>query len=921
MRYPARQIEKKWQKKWEENQTYKIEIDEKPKYYVLDMFPYPSGAGLHVGHPLGYIASDIISRHKRMQGYNVLHPMGYDSFGLPAEQYAIQRGIHPAKATKDNIDKFRSQLQNIGLSYDWSRELRTSDPKYYKWTQGIFLLLFKHYYDLKSDCARPIADLVKHFESSGSQNCTAFGSEIEDFSAEDWKSMSQKRQSDLLMNYRLAYRKVSYVNWCEDLGTVLANDEVVNGVSERGGYPVVQKPMLQWSLRITAYADRLANGLEKLDWSPALIAQQQNWIGRSEGATIHFNLSSDSDSIAVFTTRPDTLFGCSFMVLAPEHDLVDELTTEAQQNEVSAYKKYVAGRSELERMMDKKVSGAFTGGFVVHPFTNDQIPIYISEYVLKDYGTGAIMAVPAHDERDRNFAKHFDLPIPEVVDQSQFPNADPDDKVGKMKNSDFLNGLHVEKAIEKAILRLEKLEAGHRTVNYKLRDANFSRQRYWGEPFPIVYDAENIPHSLEKEELPLELPHLDDIRRENGKSPLTKAEDWISLDGDKQREVDTMPGFAGSSWYFLRYMDPHNEEEMFSAKAVNYWRDVDCYIGGTEHAVGHLMYARFWHKFLFDIGKVPTEEPFKKLINQGMIQGRSLLLDIEQNDQKRSLHIPINLADSKDRLYRSSFKNLVKEDNRFEGIDLDSDIDWEKDAENNSYVALRAEVEKMSKSKYNVVNPDDIIEEYGADGFRMFEMFLGPIEDHKPWDTQSITGIIKFLHRLYDLYFSENEDWIVTNDEPSDQELKILHTCIKKVTEDIERRSFNTCISAMMICVNELKSLNCHKLKVLEPLSRLLSPFAPHLAEEIYTHFNPNESVTTQPFPKHNENYLVENNIEYPICINGKKRGTETFAKSASKEDIITQSKNLEVVKKWTEGKEIVKTIVVPERMINFVVK
>ena len=921
MRYPARRIEKKWQKNWRENGTYEVNIDDRPKYYVLDMFPYPSGAGLHVGHPLGYIASDIISRHKRMQGFNVLHPMGYDSFGLPAEQYAIQRGIHPAKATEENIKQFRSQLENIGLSYDWNRELRTSDPDYYQWTQRIFILLFGHYYDINSNKAEPIEKLIKYFESNGSRECPGFGSEITPFSSEDWIKMSDKEQSDMLMNFRLAYRKTSYVNWCEGLGTVLANDEVVNGVSERGGYPVVQKPMLQWSLRITAYAERLVSDLDKLDWSDALIAQQKNWIGRSEGATIHFQLDGLDDAIAVFTTRPDTLFGCSFMVLAPEHDLVEELTTTERKSEVVAYKNYVSGRSELERMTDKKVSGAFTGGFAKHPFTNDLLPVYISEYVLKDYGTGAIMAVPAHDERDRAFAEHFDLEVPTVVDQSHLSNAEPQDKDGIMVNSDFLNGLEVKDAIEKAIEKLSSLETGHRTINYKLRDANFSRQRYWGEPFPIIYDENDIPQTVPDEELPVRLPHMDHIQQKEGKSPLSTAENWIKVDGKGRREVDTMPGFAGSSWYFLRYMDPHNKDEMFSSEAVQYWKDVDCYIGGTEHAVGHLMYARFWHKFLFDLGRVPTQEPFKKLINQGMIQGRSLLLDVQKEGKRRSLHIPIHLADDKDRLSKKHFMQLQKEDNRFEGIDIQSDLNWKSDESGAPFVPLRAEIEKMSKSKYNVVNPDEVIDEFGTDAFRMFEMFLGPIEDHKPWDTQSITGVVKFLQRIYDLYFNENHEWIVTEGDPGPEELKSLHTCIKKVTEDIERRSFNTCISAMMICVNELRDMNCRKLKILDPISRLLSPFAPHLSEEIWNHIHPNSTITEQPYPQYNEEYLVEDQIEYPICINGKKRGVHTFAKEDSKDTIEQTVRDLEVVKKWAEGKKIVKVIVVPDRMVNLVVK
>jgi len=921
MRYPARRIEKKWQQRWQEEKTYEVGITDLPKYYVLDMFPYPSGAGLHVGHPLGYIASDIISRHKRMQGFNVLHPMGYDSFGLPAEQYAIQRGIHPASATEENIEKFRAQLKNIGLSYDWSRELKTSDPKYYQWTQKIFLLLYGHYYDTDTDGAQPLERLKDYFDAKGSDGVPAIGGEDLSFTSSQWNAMDRKEREDVLMNYRLAYRKISYVNWCEALGTVLANDEVVNGVSERGGHPVIQKPMLQWSLRITAYAERLADGLKQLDWSDALIAQQKNWIGRSEGATIRFDLQDISESIEVFTTRPDTLFGCSFMVLAPEHEAVPKLTAKAHEKEVQQYIDYASSRSEIERMSDKKVSGAFTGGYATHPLSQKPLPIYIREYVLKDYGTGAIMAVPAHDERDQSFAQHFDLPIPQVVDQSAYPDANLQDKVGQMIQSDFLNGMTVVEAIEAAIQALEKENRGRRTINYKLRDANFSRQRYWGEPFPITYDDDGLPHTVAYDELPVRLPELEKIQQKEGKSPLSFADDWVQTKDGQRREVDTMPGFAGSSWYFLRYMDPHNDNEMFSREAVDYWRDVDCYVGGTEHAVGHLMYARFWHKFLYDLGKVPTEEPFRRLINQGMIQGRSLLLDISQRGQQRSIHVPIDRADDKDRLFKRDFIELQSEDRRFEGIDADRDLPWQYDENQHAFLPLRADIEKMSKSKHNVVNPDDVIEEFGADGFRMFEMFLGPIEDHKPWDTQSITGIVKFLHRCYDLYFTESEEWQVVDEPANKEELKILHTCIKKVTEDIERLSFNTCISALMIAVNDLRSMECRKLEILEPLCRLLSPFAPHLAEEIWSNIEPRSSVTSQAYPQHEEKYLIEDEVEYPICINGKKRDLHSFPREASKEEIQSTAAGLEVVKKWTEGKQIVKVIVVPGRMVNFVVK
>jgi leucyl-tRNA synthetase len=846
--------------------------------------------------------------------------MGYDAFGLPAEQYAIQKGVHPAIATEENIKRFRTQLKNIGLSYDWSRELKTCDPDYYKWTQHIFLLLFEHYYDVKENKARPIEQLVNHFEHKGTEGLTAFTDEANSFSAEDWQSYSAKKKDELLMHYRLAYRKVSYVNWCEELGTVLANDEVVNGVSERGGYPVVQKPMLQWSLRITAYADRLLEGLQRLDWSTALKTQQENWIGRSEGATIFFEIEDSEKELEVFTTRPDTIFGCTFMVMAPEHEWIDELTSDEFQSQVQEYRNYVQSRSEIERMSDKKITGAFTGSFAIHPFSGKQLPIYISEYVLKDYGTGAIMAVPSNDERDHRFAEKFGLDEYEILDMSDYPDADREDKVGILKNSDFLNGLKVAKAIEEVVARLEIDGKGQRKVNYKLRDANFSRQRYWGEPFPILYDKEDVAHAVDRDKLPVELPAMEDIRSKEGKSPLSANEEWVNEVDGYTREVDTMPGFAGSSWYFLRYMDPHNDDAMFSEDAVSYWQDVDCYIGGTEHAVGHLMYARFWHKFLFDLGKVPTNEPFKKLINQGMIQGRSLLLSIHKKDAERRLHIPIQLADEKDRLYKTAFKKLQLEDLRFEDVDINKDLHWKEDAEGEAYLQLQAEIEKMSKSKYNVVNPDEVIEEYGADCFRLFEMFLGPIEDHKPWDMQSISGVLKFLNRFWSLYYDEQNKWIVSGEAPTKEEYKALHTCIKKVNEDIERLSFNTCVSALMIAVNDLKQLNCHKSGILKDLVRLLAPFAPHMAEEIWSNFDEEISVCDAHFPQHEEKYLIEDEVEYPICVNGKKRGEATFSTDLTKDELAEAAKELDVVQKWAEGKNIRKVIVVPKRMINVVV-
>lgn len=921
MSYPARNIESKWQAIWKENHTYQVTEDKtKEKYYVLDMFPYPSGSGLHVGHPLGYIASDILARHKRMQGFQVLHPMGYDAFGLPAEQYAIQKGVHPAQSTEENIKRFRSQLELIGLSYDWSREVKTCDPSYYKWTQEIFLLLFGHFYDLESNKAQPIPILIERLEKGGSASANAHHSLEEPFTAEDWQSFSDLKRQEILMHYRLAYRKISYVNWCEALGTVLANDEVVNGVSERGGYPVVQKPMLQWSLRITAYAERLLSGLETLHWTEALKIQQENWIGKSTGAKISFTIKDHDEKIDVFTTRPDTLYGCTFMVMAPEHDLVPSLTTSEQKQAVEGYVKEVSSKSEIERMSDKSVSGAFTGAYAIHPFTEREIPIYISEYVLKDYGTGAIMAVPSNDERDHRFAEHFDLDIIDIIDMTDYPDASREEKVGTLKNSDFLNGMSVLEAIEASIQALEEKGIGQRQTNYRLRDANFSRQRYWGEPFPVLYDEQGLIKLVSKEDLPVTLPQMKDIRSENGKSPLSRNESWVHEIDGYSRETDTMPGFAGSSWYFLRYMDPSNESEMFSKEAVNYWKDVDCYVGGTEHAVGHLMYARFWHKFLYDLGRVPTQEPFKKLINQGMIQGRSLYIVIKKEDQSRRLHIPIHLANTQDELSKESFLSLIKEDNRFEDVEPDTDIQWYQNDEGEWVTKLEPEIEKMSKSKYNVVNPDEVIESYGTDCFRMFEMFLGPIEDHKPWDMQSITGVSKFINKFWSLFCNEDEDLIVTEEAGSKEEFKIVHSCIKKVNEDIERLSFNTCISAMMIAVNELRSLKCHKREVLEPLVALLSPFAPHMAEELNEKLGHSDSICLAAYPTHSEEYLVESEVAYPICINGKKRGDATFAADMTKDDLAKAAQELEIVQKWTEGKTIRKVIVVPNRMINVVV-
>lgn len=957
MEYRPRDIEKKWQKYWKDKDTYKVSNhSDKPKFYVLDMFPYPSGAGLHVGHPLGYIASDIFSRYKRLKGFNVLHPMGYDAFGLPAEQYAIQTGVHPAKSTDENIARYRAQLDNIGFNYDWSREVRTCDPAYYKWTQWIFLQLFGHFYDKNENKARPIEDLISIFEKEGNTSVNAANSQEKIFSAAEWAQMSAKEKDDVLMNYRLAYRKVTYVNWCEALGTVLANDEVKDGVSERGGYPVERKPMLQWSLRITAYAERLLRDLDNLEWSDAMKKMQSNWIGRSEGAQLFFKLADagieTEESIEIYTTRPDTIFGATFMVLAPEHDLVSKITTTTKKAEVENYVEYVKSRSERERMSEvKEVTGADTGAYAVNPFTGEQIPIWISEYVLKDYGTGAIMAVPADDERDRRFAEKFGLPIIEIIDKSMHPGATIEDKVGKMINSGFLNGLEVLDAIELILQKIEERGIGKRQVNYKLRDAIYSRQRYWGEPFPIKYDKEGIAYPMDVSELPLELPELDDFKPASGaKSPLARATDWVNLPDGFTRETDTMPGFAGSSWYFLRYMDARNPDEFASREALNYWRDVDLYIGGTEHAVGHLMYSRFWHKFLYDKGLVPTNEPFKKLVNQGMIQGviENLYMLKEKTNgtahfvcsrvvRERNLEnvveIPVHVDFIKDYGSQDSFIDVDGLKKFLEWRPEFSDALFEcgkgvykggqliaDEVPSDFGLTTHSEVGKMSKSKYNVINPDDVVEKYGADTFRMYEMFLGPIEQSKPWDTKGISGVYNFLRKAWDLFFDKDGNWNVSESEPTPEELKILHTAIKRVTEDIERFSFNTCVSHFMICVNELRRLECNKRQILEPFTVLLAPFAPHIAEEWWSRLGFKDSVHHAVYPVLNDAFLKEDTVNLPIAINGKTRAVVAFPADATKEHLEKTALELDEIKKWLEGAEVKKVIVVPGRMVNVVI-
>ena len=953
MSYNPREIEQKWLSYWKEHEIYKVSNQsEKPKYYVLDMFPYPSGAGLHVGHPLGYISSDIFARYKRLKGFNVLHPMGFDAFGLPAEEYAIQTGIHPAESTARNMERYREQLANLGFSFDWSREVSTCDPKYYKWTQWIFTLLFEHYYDLEANKALPIHTLEEKFAQSGNSGVQAVHAEERQFTSAEWQEMTEETQQEILMNYRLAYRKVGYVNWCEALGTVLANDQVKDGLSERGGHPVVQKALTQWYLRITAYAERMLNDLDTIDWSDALKTIQTNWIGRSVGAAVYFSVEGMDKPIEIFTTRPDTIFGATYMVLAPEHDLVEQITTDDQREAVEAYVNYVKARSEVERMSEKKVTGTFTGAYAINPMNQARIPIWIGEYVLKDYGTGAIMAVPAEDERDHQFAEKFALPIIPVVDKTGFESASIGAKVGQLINSDFLDGMDVKTAIDAAIERIATMNVGQKKVNYKMRDANFSRQRYWGEPFPIVYNKKGIAHSLNLNELPIELPETDDFKPgKGGKSPLSRIDSWVKLSNGFTRETDTMPAVAGSSWYFLRYMDPHNEEAFVSEEAVNYWREVDLYVGGSEHAVAHLMYARFWHKFLYDLGKVPTIEPFKKLINQGMIQGVIEFMYL-QKEKVQGVNRFVCASKANAEMEHTEFVRIpvhidfvveYGSDNSYMNRDsIDQFLAWRpefKDAifecgngiyqngafkaagtVDDSHLMTHSEVGKMSKSKFNVINPDDVIEQYGADCFRMYEMFLGPIEQAKPWDTKGIDGVSKFLRRFYGLYFDRENHFIVEDTPAAKEAFKVLHTTLKKVTDDIERFSFNTCVSAFMVASNELKKLDCHSREILEPLAIAIAPFAPHLAEELWHALGHEGSVHHAQFPAVDEQYLKEDAITYPLSINGKKRATIDLPTDLSKEDIEVEALKAEAIQKYLEGKQVRKVIVVPNRMINIVV-
>lgn len=923
MEYNHRDIESRWQKYWKENKIYKTETDtSRPKYYVLDMFPYPSGAGLHVGHPFGYIASDIYSRFKRLQGFNVLHPMGYDAYGLPAEQYAIQTGQHPEKTTSDNIARYRSQLDRIGFCYDWDREVRTCDPKFYKWTQWAFMKMVESYYDTSLDKARPIADLIAQFEKQGTEGIHAACSQELHFTADEWKAMDEKQKSDTLMNYRIAYLGNTMVNWCPQLGTVLANDEVSEGVSIRGGYPVEQKLMYQWCLRVSAYADRLLKGLEQLDWTDSLKETQRNWIGRSEGAEMRFRIAGTDKDLEIFTTRADTVFGVTFMVLAPESEYVDIVTTPEQRTHVDAYLESIKHKTERERMIDKKVSGVFSGSYAINPLTGKEIPIYISDYVLAGYGTGAIMAVPAHDSRDYAFARHFDLPIIPLIEGCDVSEQSFEAKSGKMMNSanaDFsLNGMEVKDAIAATKRYIEEKGIGRVKVNFRLRDAIFSRQRYWGEPFPVYY-KDGIPHLMDEADLPLLLPEVDKyLPTESGEPPLGRAKNWVTPEG-YPIELNTMPGFAGSSAYYLRYMDPHNDEALVSSEANNYWRNVDLYIGGTEHATGHLIYSRFWNKFLYDLGYVVEQEPFKKLINQGMIQGRT---NFVYRIKDTNTFVSLGLKDQYDTTPIRVDVNRVSNDI----LDTEAFRNWRpefKDAEfileDGKYVCGWA-VEKMSKSMFNVVNPDDIVERYGADTLRLYEMFLGPIEQSKPWDTNGIDGVNRFIKKLWALFY-KGDTLLVDDSKPSAEALKAIHKLIKKVTGDIEHFSYNTSVAAFMICVNELSSLKCHSREVLEPLVVVLAPFAPHVAEELWhSALGHDTTVNDARWPRWNEEYLKENSVNYAVSFNGKARFNIQVPADTPQDEVEKMAINDPAAAKWLEGKTIRKIIFVPKKIVNIVI-
>ena len=974
--YHPKQIEKKWQQRWEETQVYNTEIDTtKPKFYALDMFPYPSGAGLHVGHPLGYIATDIVARYKRLKGFNVLHPMGFDSFGLPAEQYAIQTGQHPALTTEQNINTFKKQLRNIGFSYDWDRELRTSSPDFYKWTQWIFLKLFGSWYNKKTDKAEPLDTLIAHFEKSGTQNLAAHADEkATQFSAADWKGFSEEEQQRILLQYRLAYINKMTVNWCPGLGMVLSNDEVKDGVSERGGYPVIRKEMQQWAMRITAYAERLLQGLNDIDWPDALKEMQRNWIGKSFGAELDFKIDlPDPLSVTVFTTRIDTIFGVSYIVIAPESELVDKLTTSQQQQAVNEYVETARNRSERDRQSDvKTVSGVFTGSYAINPFNDEKIPVWIADYVLAGYGTGVVMGVPSSDDRDFRFATHFKLPIVCVIEGTEQLENPTEIKKGKMINSGFLNGLETEAAIEKAIAFAEAKNIGFKKTNYRMRDAIFARQRYWGEPIPVYY-KDGLPYPLPESELPLILPEVDKyLPTEDGDPPLARATNW-EYQGHPL-EVNTMPGWAGSSWYWYRFMDNKNENAFADRKIIDYWQDIDLYLGGAEHATGHLLYSRFWNHFLFDLNLVPKKEYARKLINQGMIQGRSSLvyrlhIDFNKNQGFKEVVLPqffvsfnlknkfengVAIDKDRDELLSRIDTVLKNTNNKNPGINLaihfvdfssfnEIHIDvslvendelniekfrkWRPDLENAEFIPEPGgkficgfQPEKMSKRLYNVVNPDEVVERYGADTLRLYEMFLGPLEQSKPWDTKGIDGVFRFLRKLWRLFYSEQGKYLVTDEPATPAELKVLHKTIRKIEDDIEKYSFNTSVSAFMVCVNELKDLDCNKKAVLQELLIILSPFAPHIAEELWEQLGNAGSVVSAQFPKWNAVYLTEAEFEYPISINGKVRTKITFSLDTPKEEIEKSVLASELVQKYLEGKAIKKVIVVEKRIVNVVI-
>lgn len=955
MEYNFREIEKKWQHYWVENNTYRVqENNEKQKYYVLNMFPYPSGAGLHVGHPLGYIAGDIFARYKRLQGFNVLNPMGYDAYGLPAEQYAIQTGQHPLITTQQNIERYRSQLDKIGFSFDWEREVRTCDPKYYHWTQWTFVKMFESYYDTEKNKALPISLLVEQLEKDGTNNIHAATSNEESISAEEWKAMNEEEQQRFLMHYRIAYQAETKVNWCAALGTVLANDEVVDGLSVRGGHPVVQRNMLQWCLRVSAYAQRLLESLDNLQWTDSIKETQRNWIGRSEGAEVEFRLQSNDLPITVFTTRADTIFGVTFMVLAPESEYVDIVTTDEQRAEVEAYIAETKKRTERERISDRRVSGVFSGSYAINPLTKVAVPIWISDYVLAGYGTGAIMAVPAHDSRDYAFAKHFDLPIIPLIEGADVSEQSFDAKEGIVMNSPvaeleaeleangglILNGLTVKEAIKTTKAYIAQHNLGRVKVNYRLRDATFSRQRYWGEPFPVYY-KNGIPYTLPVDCLPLELPTIDKYEpTESGEPPLGRAKLWAWDEKNRQvvdkslidnqqvfaLELNTMPGFAGSSAYYLRYMDPNNTNELVSSDVVNYWKNVDLYLGGSEHATGHLIYSRFWNKFLFDLGTAKTEEPFERLVNQGMIQGRSnFVYRVKDSDKEAPLFVSLNLKDQYDTTPIHVDVNIVSGD----VLDIEAFKAWRPEfknaqfvLENDKYVCGWA-IEKMSKSMFNVVNPDMIVERYGADTLRLYEMFLGPLEQSKPWDTNGIDGCHRFLKKFWGLFFDNRDsDQLAINDEPATKEqLKSVHKLIKKITADIENFSFNTAVSAFMICVNELSQLKCRNKELLEQVVILLNPFAPHISEELWSLLGHTNSICDAAWPQVNEAYLVEDEQQLTISFNGKARFQMNFAATASSDEIQAITLQDERTIKYIDGKTVVKVIVVPKKIVNIVLK